>query len=81
MGSGLFARRHMMLFLLELNLRRILWSVDLVSSGVCAGLLGEETSALVVRHICPRKAVPGEHSGVGLGVSRLGHLCWCYSVY
>ena len=39
---------------------------------VYAGLLGEGPTVLVVRYTCPRKAVPVEWKGAGLGVSRLG---------
>ena len=38
-----------MLFLLEVKLYRTLWSVDMVCAGVCAGLLGEGPTTLVLR--------------------------------
>ena len=34
-----------------------------------------------IRHTCLRKAVPAEHTGVKLGVSRLGTHCWGWTVY
>ena len=44
----------------------MLWSVDMVSAEVSAGLLEEGLTALVLRHICPRIAAPAEHRGAGL---------------
>ena len=70
-----------MLFPLELKLYKTLWSADMVCAGVCAGLLGKGPTVLVLRHTCCRKAVPAEHRGEGLGVSRLGSQCWCCAVY
>ena len=61
-----------MLFPLELKLCRTIWSVDLVCIRVCAVLLGEKPTALVLRHTCLRKAVPAENQGARLGVNRIG---------
>ena len=50
-----------MIFPLELELCRTLWSVDMLCEGICAGLLGKGPTALVLRHICLRKAETAEH--------------------
>ena len=42
---------------------------------VCAGLLGEGPTVLVLRHACPRKGAPAEGRGVRLGISILYHHC------
>lgn len=42
MCSGLFVKRDLILFPLELKLCRTLWSVDVVRAGFYAGLLEEE---------------------------------------
>lgn len=69
-----------MLFPLELKLCRTLWLV-VVCVGICAGLLGEGPSVLVIRHTCLRKATPAEGGRVGSGVSRLGSQCWHWAEY
>ena len=76
MCSGLFAKRDLILFPLELKLDRTLWSVDVIHVGVCVGILGKEPTVLVLRHTSLREAVPAEHRAVGLGVSRLGCQYW-----
>ena len=56
-------------------------SVDVVQERVCAGLLGEESTALVLRNICLREVVPAEYKWVGIDVSKLGSQCGCYAIY
>ena len=73
MCSGLLVQKDLMLLPLELKLYRTLWSVDVVCAGVCAGLLGEGSAALGLRHTFLRKPVPAKQGGVWFGVSSLGH--------
>lgn len=40
----------------ELKIYGTLWSVDVVHGGISVGLLGEGSTALVLRHICLRKS-------------------------
>ena len=68
MLQGLLVKRDLMLFPVELKLCGFLWSRDVVYVGVCAGVLGDGPTALGLRHTCPRKEAPVEHSGVGLVV-------------
>ena len=70
-----------MLLPLELKPCRTLWLVDMVQVGICAGFLRKGSTALGLRHTCPRKAAPKELRGVGVGVSRLGSQCWHCAVY
>ena len=55
-----------MLFPLELKLYSTRWSVDMVYMGVCAGLLGEGATELVLRQTCVGKATPAKHQEGGL---------------
>ena len=50
-----------MLLPLELKPCRTLWFLDVVCAGISAGLLGKGPTALVLRHTCPRKALPAEY--------------------
>ena len=49
--------------------------------GVCAGLLGEGSAALVLRYTCPSTEGLVEYSRVGLGVSGVCHHCWHFTAY
>ena len=55
-----------------------LCSKDVVHAGISVGFLGKRPTGLGLKHTCLRKAVPVEHRGMGLGVSRLGsqYQCW-----
>lgn len=47
----------------------------------CAGLLGEGSTALVLRRTFPGKAALVECREVGLGVRGLGNHCWHCAAY
>lgn len=55
MCSGRLAKRDLMVFPLDLKFCRTLWLIDVVHAGVCAGLLREKCTELVLRNTCPKK--------------------------
>ena len=65
--SGLFVKRDLMLFSLELKICRTLCSVDVVWQGFVLVFWGVEPTALVLRHTGQREAAPGEY--------RVGRAC------
>ena len=60
----------MILLSLELETWRILCSVDVVLAGVCADILGDTPTAVVLRHTFLRETVPEKCKGKRFSVKQ-----------